>query len=191
MDRIKQEALAAGIPIMEDDGLACLLDLLKEKKPATLLEIGSGTGYSALMMALTIPNLRIESIERDEKRYQKARENVAQMALEERIYLIFGDALDDQDLKLAPYDVIFIDAAKAQNRRFFEKYVPFLKSDGKVIVDNIDFHGLVGHEENIQSRHLRALVRKIAAFKDWIFHHPDYQAQYLPRGDGLLVIMRK
>ncbi|WP_281074136.1 hypothetical protein [Catenibacterium sp. co_0103] len=39
--------------------------------------------------------------------------------------------------------VFFIDASKAQYQRFFEKYVPYLKEDGFVLVDNLDFHGMI------------------------------------------------
>ena len=53
--------------------------------------------------------------------------------------LIKADALEilNEDIPNAPFDVIFIDAAKAQYQKFFEKYEPLLKEDG-IIVTKID-----------------------------------------------------
>ena len=58
-------------------------------------------------------------------------------------------------------------------QRFFEKYVPYLKEDGFVLVDNLDFHGMIFDIPNIKNRNTRALVRKIKRFKDWIFSNEE------------------
>ena len=62
------------------------------------------------------------------------------------------------DLK---YDLIFIDAAKGQYTRFFEKYKYFLKDKGAIITDNLKFHGYVGKSDKIESKNLKGLVEKV------------------------------
>ncbi|MDD6423654.1 MAG: U32 family peptidase, partial [Intestinibaculum porci] len=93
-------------------------------------------------------------------------------------------------LKGAPYDVLFIDAAKAQYRKFFEKYIDLVKDDGVVIVDNLDFHGMLEHPETIGNRNTKALVRKIERFRKWIVENDDYHVDYIPVGDGLCTITK-
>ena len=123
----------------------------------------------------------VGTIERDDTRYQEAVVNIHDFNQEDNITIYHEDALefDDTLLDHAPYDCLFIDAAKAQYQRFFEKYVPYLKEDGFVLVDNLDFHGMIFDIPNIKNRNTRALVRKIKRFKDWIFSNDEY-LQLLP-----------
>ncbi|MEI3326167.1 MAG: hypothetical protein V8R64_06795 [Thomasclavelia sp.] len=61
--------------------------------------------------------------------------------LDEKIIIHHGDALDFElnDLVLKKYDCLFIDAAKAQYQKFFEKYMPLVVDEGICIVDNLRF----------------------------------------------------
>ena len=60
-----------------------------------------------------------------------------------------------------------------------------------MIVDNLDFHGMVFDIEHIQNRNTRALVRKIKRFKDWILNNGDYESEYVQKGDGIVVIRKR
>ena len=68
---------------------------------------------------------------------------------------------DCNSLVLKKYDCLFIDAAKAQYQKFFEKYIGLIKEDGVCIVDNLDFHGMIFDIENIKNRNTKQLVKKI------------------------------
>jgi len=81
--------------------------------------------------------------------------------------------------------------SKAQYQKFFEKYVPFVKKNGIIIVDNLDFHGMIFDIDHIKNRNTRQLVKKIKRFKDWIFQHDAYDVEYYAVGDGICVIRRK
>ncbi|MDD6760934.1 MAG: SAM-dependent methyltransferase, partial [Turicibacter sp.] len=89
------------------------------------------------------------------------------------------------------YDVIFIDAAKAQYQKFFEKYEPLLKEDGMIISDNLIFHGHIFDNNQKQSRNLKQLVRKINRYNDWLANHPNYDTLLLPIGDGVAISLKK
>ena len=135
------------VPIMQNEGIAFLIMLLKVKKPLRILEIGSAIGFSSSMMALN-SEAKIDTIERDSKMIAECKKNHLELNLLERINLIEGDALDTLEIvKDNKYDLIFIDAAKAQYRRFFEKYSPLLNDKGIIVSDNLLFHGLVEQEE--------------------------------------------
>lgn len=192
-EEIEKEALTRNIPVMQKEGIDFLISQLHKINAKSCLEIGSAIGYSSMMMVSHVEGLKIDTIELNDERYQEAVYNIQERQLEERISIFHDDALtfDEQKLKYQPYDCLFIDAAKAQYQKFFEKYVPFVKENGIIIVDNLDFHGMIFDIEHIKNRNTKQLVKKIKRFKDWIFNHDDYDVEYYQVGDGICVIKRK
>lgn len=187
---MKKYALDNKVPIMQDDGIDFLTTFVVKHQINSVLEIGTAIGYSAIMMALSNPNLKITTIERDRERYLEAVKNVKKFGLENRITLVFHDALE-ANIEWC-FDMIFIDAAKGQNINFFEKYELNLKSDGYIITDNMNFHGLVDKvDAEIESRNLRALVRKIRAYRTYLLNHQGYNVELLDIGDGIAVASKK
>ena len=187
---IKKYALDNKVPIMVDEGIDFLTTFIIKNQITNILEIGSAIGYSAIMMALANPNVKITTIERDRERYLEAVKNVKKIGLEDRIILIFNDALETS--VEGKFDLIFIDAAKGQNIRFFEKFEPNLADHGAIITDNIDFHGLVEKDvETIQSRNLRGLIRKIREYIDYLKSNSKYEVEFLKIGDGIAVAKKK
>lgn len=186
LDAIREYAEENNVPIMTDDGIEFLINYIKKRKIKKILEIGSAIGYSAIMMALVDDNIEITTIERDEKRYLEAIKNIKKFHLEERINIIYKDAFD-VFLK-DTYDLIFIDAAKAQNIKFFEKFSKNLHSKGTIITDNMNFHGLVDKElEEIKSRNLRALIRKIKDYVIYLQENKKFDTEFLDIGDGIAI----
>ena len=190
---MKQSAQHFDVPIIQDQGLELMLQLLRIKQPQSILEIGTAIGYSSLMMARHLPNTHIVSIERDPKRYNEAIAYHERSTIKEQVTLIEADALEiaNEELPIQKYDVIFIDAAKAQYQKFFEKYEPLLKEDGMIISDNLIFHGHIFDNNQKQSRNLKQLVRKINRYNDWLANHPNYDTLLLPIGDGVAISLKK
>ena len=189
INEIRAYAKEEKVPIIMDDGLKFLIEYIAKNKIQSVLEIGTAIGYSSIMMALSNPSLTITTIERDEKRYLEALKNIKKLKLEDRITLIFNDALD---VSLSEkYDLIFIDAAKAQSIKFFEKFEKNLNPSGTIITDNLKFHGLVDKdEEEIESRNLRALVRKIKEYISFLKGNINYKTDFYELGDGISVSKR-
>jgi len=190
---IESDALKRNIPVMQKEGILFLISELKKLNAKSCLEIGSAIGYSSMMMATHIDDLYIDTIELNDERYEEAVSHILERQLDNRISIFHDDALtfDTNQLLHQPYDCLFIDAAKAQYQKFFEKYVPFVKDDGIIIVDNLDFHGMIFDIDHIKNRNTKQLVKKIKRFKDWIFNHDDYDVTYYQVGDGICVIKRK
>lgn len=178
------------VPIIQKESLNYLNNYIEVKNVKSVLEIGTAIGYSAICMALSNPELKITTIERDEKRYLEAVKNIKKFSLEDRITLIFKDALEvNLDKK---YDLIFIDAAKAQNINFFTHFEKNLSKDGTIITDNIFFHGYTYMEpEKIESRNVRAIARKIRNYIDFLESKKDYETIIIKIGDGISVTRRK
>ena len=192
-EEIEKHALERNIPVMQKEGLDFLIEQLNQCHAKSCLEIGSAIGYSSMMMVSHVDGLKIDTIELNDERYQEAVANIHERQLDDRIHIYHDDALtfDVSRLQCSPYDCLFIDAAKAQYQKFFEKYVDFVKPHGIVIVDNLDFHGMIFDIDHIKNRNTKQLVKKIKRFKDWIFNHDDYNVNYYGVGDGICVIQRK
>lgn len=187
---MKKYAEENNIPIMSDDGISYLTSFCKKNKTKRILEIGTAIAYSTILLAYADDEVEITSIERDEERYLEAIKNVKKAELEDRINLIYNDALE---VKIeGKYDLIFIDAAKAQNIKFFEKFKENLSSGGVIITDNMKFHGLVDkNEEEIESRNLRQLVRKIKDYKKFLETNKEFETIFKEIGDGLAISIDK
>ncbi len=182
---MKEYAEDNNVPIITDEGINYIRNYIKENKIKRILEVGTAIGYSSILMALTDEEITITTIERDEKRYLEAVKNIKKFHLEERITLLYKDAFDvelDEE-----FDLVFIDAAKAQNTRFFEKFSKNLAKQGTIITDNMNFHGLVEDESKIESRNLRALIRKVKAYHEFLENNEDFKTTFLNIGDGLAV----
>ena len=165
INEMRDYAEEYNIPIMVDEGMNYLLNYIVQHHVKKVLEIGTAIGYSAICMCSVDPELTVTTIERDEKRYLEALKNIKKAGLEDRIEILYQDALEVQLEDM--YDLLFIDAAKAQNRKFFERFEGNLSSQGAVITDNMSFHGLVNQDEDqIESRNVRQLVRKVKDYKE-------------------------
>ena len=128
LKEIEKYAKENKVPIMQKDGIKFLTNYVQEQGVKSILEVGTAIGYSAICMALVDPKIKITTIERDEERYLEAIKNIKKFGLENRITLIFNDAFNVQIDK--KFDLIFFDAAKAQNIHFFtyfEKNLEFGK----------------------------------------------------------------
>ena len=189
INQIKNYAELNNVPIMTESGIRYLVKYITKNNVKRVLEIGTAIGYSSIMMCTANPELMVTTIERDEKRYLEALKNIKKMGLEDRIQLIYKDALEVTLNDF--YDLIVIDAAKAQNQKFFERFEKNLVEDGTIITDNIKFHGLVDKKpDEIESRNLRQLVRKVKDYIQFLNLNKKYKTEFLDVGDGLAVSKR-
>jgi len=191
LDKMLEYAKSENVPIIEEAGKECLIDLINKENIKNILEVGTAIGYSAIVMANINETIKVDTIERDFNRYTKAMDNVHDSGID-RINLIYGDALEiENDWLKEDYDLIFIDGAKAQSQKFVEKYEPLLQSGGYIFIDNIDFHGFATGEAITNNRNTRQLVGKINRFKEWFLNNDNYDVTYLHIGDGILIGKRK
>ena len=185
LETLKAYAIEHHVPIINDEGLMFLKDSIETFKVKSVLEIGTAIGYSALAMASF--GCKVDTLERDEEMIEQAKLHLDLLDEGKNVTLIPFDALTYKGV-LKKYDLIFIDAAKAQYERFFRKYVPYLNPKGIVICDNLRFHDL--NPDNV-NRHTRQLLRKISEFKAFLTSHPDFETSFYELGDGMSVSQRK
>lgn len=189
LEEMEKYAKEHSVPIMEKEGIEFLTKYIKDNNIKSILEIGAAIGYSAIKMASISDDIKVTTIERDSFRYNEAVKNIEYNNLNDRINIILGDALE-VNIE-GSYDLIFIDAAKAQSIKFFEKYSPLLKANGTIITDNINFHGLTFSDNPAPTRNLRQLTRKIKTYLEFLENNKEYDSKYINIGDGVIVSKKK
>ena len=176
------------VPIITEEGLRFLSQLVRLHQAKTILEIGTAIGYTSIYLA-THHDVHITTIERDIDMIVEATKNIAETSVEDRIKLIQDDALYVNPDSIGPFDLIFIDAAKAQSTNFFLKYKERLNPGGVIVADNLLFHGL--REQDDLSAQLRAMLRKIDDFNHFVLEQEEFDSAIYPVGDGMSVSIRK
>lgn len=178
------------VPIIEKESIAFIMKYIKANNIKNILEIGSAIGYSSILMASVDEKITVTTIERDNARYMECLKNVKKCGFEHKINVVFQDALE-VNLSNVSYDMIFIDAAKAQYTKFFEKFKYFLKDGGVIITDNLKFHGYTGKSKEIESKNLRGLVGKIEDYIEFLKENKEFETNFYDVGDGLAVSVKK
>lgn len=184
---MEEYAQEKNVPIIEKKSIAFIMKYIKDNNVKSILEIGSAIGYSAILMASSCDDTYVTTIERDEERYMECLKNVKKCGLDKKVNVVFQDALDVNLASDLKYDLIFIDAAKGQYTKYFEKYKYFLKENGAIITDNLKFHGYVGKSKSIESKNLKSLVQKIENYIDYLKENTEFETKFYDIGDGLSV----
>ena len=185
IEDIEEYAKINNVPIMQKDGIEFLCNYIKENNITNILEIGTAIGYSAIKMCSVNSNIKVTTIERDVERYNIAIENINKFNLSDRINVILWDALE-VDLT-DKYDLIFIDAAKSQYIKFFEKFSLNLNDKGVIVSDNLSFHGLVNDPSKTNNRNTKQLVGKIKKYIDYLNDNKDFKTTFYELGDGVSI----
>lgn len=189
--KMKKHAAEHRIPIMEDASMEILLSLIKLKKPKKIFEIGAAIGYSAIRMAKAYDGCTVISCEIDKGRLSEAQLFLKESGLSDRIVLIHGDALElgGQIKKDAPFDFIFIDAAKGQYEKYFKLFAPMLAEHGVVVSDNVFFRGMVPGIEPLEKK-FRTAVKRLRDYNAYLASHEGFETTFYPVGDGLAVSIK-
>ena len=186
---IKAYASREAVPIMQDEGCDFICDYIKEHSCKNILEIGTAIGYSSIRFAGLADDIKVTTIELDIDRHLKAVENFKTAGLSDRITAIHADALTCPLEGL--FDLIFIDAAKAQYIKFFEKYKENLAPGGVIISDNLSFHGMVDALSLTHNYSTKKLVKKIQKYAEYLRTNQEFETTFYEVGDRIAVSKRR
>ena len=188
---IRDLALEMKVPIIRPETAALLKVLIRMYKPLRVLEIGTGTGYSAVLMAECLPaGGRITTIENYEVRIPVAKENIKQAGMEDTITLIEGDALEVLEALPEGYDFVFMDAAKAQYIHYLPHVMRILKTGGVLVSDNVLQDGDVIQSRFAVTRRNRTIHSRMREYLWELKHHPQLETSVLTVGDGMTISVK-
>lgn len=190
LGKIKKEALEEHVPIIMDDTLEVISKILIEKRPSRILEIGTAVGYSAICFCEYLDeDGKIDTIERDVERIEKAKKNIKKAEVEEKINLYEGDAVEILPTLNEKYDVVFIDAAKGKYPFFLSEAMRMLNDNGIIIADNVLYKGYVMSDYNKHKQ--RTAVRNLREYIKETTENPILDTKILEVGDGLAISILK
>ena len=193
LEELEVKAHADGIPIIRRATQSLIKFVLADLKPASILEIGTATGFSAIFMATYGGNVHIDTIENYKKRIAEAKQNIADAGMEEVINLIEGDAesvIEELAAKGKSYDMIFIDAAKAQYLNYLPVCKNLLRTGGILISDNVLFDGDIVLSRFAVRRRDRTIHARMRDYLRTIAEDDDLVTTILPIADGMTLSVR-
>lgn len=185
-----------GVPVIRKEAESLISILLKLKKPARILEIGTAIGYSACFFAFTCPDAQIYTIEKDKDTFRAALINIQNAGLGSRIHVLNGDG-EVMTRKLAnegiaDFDMVFIDAAKSQYVRFIEAAVQSASKGAMIIADNILQGGMtLLDSDDPENRKHRSNIRKMNDFVDLVTSDSRFDTCLVSTGDGMAISVLK
>ncbi|MCI8344990.1 MAG: O-methyltransferase [Clostridia bacterium] len=186
LEKIKQKALEEHIPIIMDDTLEVVDEILTKLKPKKILEIGTAVGYSAMCFSqYLLEGGKIDTIERDEERILQAKENIEIVGVAEKINIYEGDAVEILPTLQDKYDMIFIDAAKGKYPFFLKEALRMLNENGVILADNVLYKGYVMSDYNKHKQ--RTAVRNLREYIAEVTNNPNLETEILEVGDGLAI----
>lgn len=189
IEKIRIEARENHVPILQDVSLDLIMKILEERKPNSILEIGTAVGYSALCFSRCLAvNGKIVTIEVNENMFNKAKENILKAGKEEVIYQHLGDAETLIKQMNETFDVVFIDAAKGQYLKYLEQAMRLTKKDSIIIADNVLYRGLVRSDYN-QHKH-RTAVNALRNYIKTVTEDERLNSTIYDIGDGVAVSYR-
>ena len=182
---IEKDAEINNVPIISKEIREYLKFIIRTNKNIkNILEIGTATGYSGIIMSEEIQgrNGTLTTIEIDEDRFKIAQSNFEKSNLK-GIEQILGDATEEIEKLNKTFDFIFIDAAKGQYKKFFEDSYMLLNEGGIVFIDNILFRGYLYKES---PKRFKTIVKRLDEFVNYLYENFDFVL--LPISDGVGII---
>lgn len=179
------------LPIIHKEVGQFIKMAIKQQNARNIIEVGCNVGYSSIFMSHVMNNEgKVVTMERSEKFYQEALNNIKSFGLEKNIDVHFGDAVEILDNIGGTFDIAFIDAAKSYYKIFFDKCCQKMKSGGIILSDNVLYQGMIATDDLVVRRK-KTLVRNLRNYLEYISHDDRYITSVLPLGDGLAVTLIK
>jgi len=159
---IEKVAPQQGLPIIGPNRGMFLDEVIEQRRPTTILEVGTLVGYSAIRMARHLEDGgRLTCVELSAERARTARANFKLADLSDRIEIIIGDARKVLPTLTGSFDMVFFDAVK-------EDYLAYLKS-----IEGLLHRGSVVVADNVKSHAV-----EVAPYLEYVRNSGDYSSTY-------------
>ena len=161
---------------LEGAFLRILVRLLRAKR---ILELGTFTGYSSLLMAEGLPDDgKLITCDIDLKTTEIAKKYWSRSPHGKKIELKLGPALETLKTIEGPFDLVFIDADKVNYINYWELCLPKIRRSGLLVIDNVLWSGSVLDPEDTTER-------AIDEFNKHVYKDKRVEVVMLPIRDGV------
>ena len=186
INELKAICINDSIPILRDKTLEYIINIIKENKIKSILEIGTAYGYSSFAFNQIDCVNEILSIEKNKDNYLKAKNFLAG---NKKINLVNDDCFNFVPNK--KYDLIFIDGPKSHQDQLFLKYSNYLEDNGFIIIDNIFLKKYSSIDFNSLTKNQQHLVKKVKEFQKWLENNNEWNINILDIDDGVAICHKK
>lgn len=156
--------------------------LSKLVRPKSILEIGTYTGYSALCLAEGLtPDGRLITIDKNEELETMQQKYFSRSAFAHQIQSIQGNALEIIPTLEGSFDLVFIDADKANYVRYFHLIIEKMTPGGLILSDNVLWSGKV--VEPVEPKDIDTQV--LLEYNLLLQQDPRVETVLMPIRDGL------
>lgn len=192
LEELEACTIREGVPLIRRQTQSLLRVLLAIRQPARILEIGTGTGFSALFMSEYAPKgAHITTIEKYEKRIPRAKENFHKSGRTGCITLLEGDAADILPQLSGSFDFVFMDGAKGQYIHFLPDVLRLLEEGGILVSDNVLQEGDIVQSRFAVTRRNRTIHARMREYLYELKHNAALETVILSLGDGTAVSVKR
>ncbi len=198
LQQLYDEALSDGVPVIRREMRDFIRCIITAVRPAGILEIGTAVGYSALSMACMLQEMKIEfridTVELERKNADEAEKNFEKFSMNQKIFLHRGDAavlLKEKKNFLEKYDLVLIDAAKAQYKIYMEEVIKMTDPGAVILTDNVFMDGEVLESHNLVKKRDRTIHDNMREYLYMIKNTDKLETSILAIGDGIAMSVRK
>lgn len=181
---LKEMCLTKKIPIVRDQTLDVIVNLINKNNYQSLLELGTAYGYSSYAFANKTNLKSITTIELNTQNYLIAKNNLSDL---KQVECINTNAFDF--IPKRKYDVIFLDACKSKQEILFTKYQQYLNPNGVIIIDNL-FLKKFDHLA-VLTKNQKKLKEKVNQFYQWLTNLKNWKVIIKDIDDGLAICSLK
>ncbi|HEY8418985.1 MAG TPA: class I SAM-dependent methyltransferase [Clostridia bacterium] len=187
------------IPTISEPAWEQLDKALKIYKPKKILEIGTGSGYSAAKILNSVKSyadlkdINFTTVEIDPERFELARANLKALGLYQYAELILDDAaaiLGLYVLQNRKFDFIFLDGAKGQYINYLPNILKILKESGILFCDNLTFHGMSKGGKNTYHK-MRTIAVNLLRFEEELKQCSQLKCEIIKTGNDCVAICQK
>lgn len=197
LNALLEEAALHHVPVVSINVANLLATLVTIQQPSCILELGTAYGVSTYHMAKALNKpAKIVTIDLVKERQDIAKSFLSEkLLLEHKIEFLCDDFRNDMffstlERNHAPFDFIFIDAAKGQYQHLLDTLTPMLNKGGIIVFDNVFLNGWIINDHYPNHRQKTAFVRMKKFLSD-IKYNKQFEATLIPFDDGVLVLAKK
>ena len=178
ISNIELKAKNYGIPVIRTESHNFLQNLVKNKQPKTILEIGTAVGFSGMIM-LSECEAELTTIEHNKEFVKQAKKNFSKNNFSSRVNIIEGDCMVEIAKMLASekydnhFDMIFLDGPKAQYDLLLPSLIMLLKKGGTFVADNVLFRGYIQGKTQAPTKRYKTIIKRLNEFIENCKNNPN------------------
>ena len=184
LKELRNYAAKNNVPIVREETEAFLRTVARLAAPSRILEIGTAIAYSTIVLAESSDAV-IVTMESYDKRIPFAMANIRRAGLDDRITLIRGDAGESLKSLDDSFDLIFLDAAKAQYIVWLPDIMRLMHKGSVLIADNVLQDNTVIESRFTVQRRERTTHERMREFLRQLKTDERLSTSILPVGDGV------